>query len=123
MHAQVWDLQRLRRAASHTHSHFGHETPLVAVALIGDAVCTAGRDLAIRVVRAPAKREAAQKKRAVPLSTKNRRGSLFGSTGAEPTGEEVAREVEAEAQAFEDATQAFLRRVDEANDEMAGAPR
>ena len=167
---QVWDLQRLRRAASHTHAHFGHESPLVAVALIGDAICTAGRDLTIRVVRAPTKKAEPRRKRAAPLSSK-RRGSLLD---AEVKGEEAEAEAQARrasrdplsstsfscrhirppppprhlphdtqpvrpahpfppflahrrpsplhAQAFQEATEAFLRRVDEANDEMAGAP-
>ena len=47
----VWDLTRLRPHCAWGHGHFGHALPVSALALCGSLVCTASRDLTVRVAR------------------------------------------------------------------------
>lgn len=48
---KVWDLGRLRSHCAWGYSHFGHEQPVSALALCGSLVCTASRDMTVRIAR------------------------------------------------------------------------
>ena len=48
---QAWDLGRRRKSAGWSFSHFGHQSPVCAIALCGALVCTAAHDMTLRIAR------------------------------------------------------------------------
>ena len=50
---QVWDLTTRQLVREWSASHFGHELPLVALAMVGELICTASSDGTLRVARCP----------------------------------------------------------------------
>lgn len=50
---QVWDLQSFNKVGEWHYEHFGHESPLSAIALLSDLVFTASMDGTLRLTRCP----------------------------------------------------------------------
>ena len=48
---QAWDLGRRRKSAGWSFAHFGHQSPVCALALCGALVCTASHDMTLRIAR------------------------------------------------------------------------
>ena len=48
---QAWDLGRRRMLSGWSYGHFGHQSPVCALALCGALVCTASHDLTLRIAR------------------------------------------------------------------------
>ena len=48
---QAWDLGRRRKSAGWGFAHFGHQSPVCALALCGALVCTAAHDMTLRIAR------------------------------------------------------------------------
>lgn len=46
---QAWDLGRRRKSAGWSFAHFGHQSPVCALALCGALVCTASHDMTLRI--------------------------------------------------------------------------